>query len=145
MLQLLGLAKNVQKYALFAGPHLDTVVDAEHGIALIGDASHPLSGAFGTGAGFALEDAWTLAESVEWAYEQGANLAAGLRLFDKVRSPHYAALYKVLDRYREVAIKANEANLDFDQDVEFRIKGTWSDQEDWIQQYDVSSIWYWHD
>ncbi len=68
---------DTQEFALFSGPPLKTVV-AAHGadssatanIALVGDASHPLSGAFGAGAGFALEDVYTLARALEWAVEQ---------------------------------------------------------------------------
>jgi len=49
-----------QAFALCSGSRLKRIVS--HGnIALIGDASHPLSGSFGAGAGFALEDVYTLA------------------------------------------------------------------------------------
>jgi salicylate hydroxylase len=37
----------------------------------IGDANHPLSGAFGSGAPFALEDGWILASAVEYTRSSG--------------------------------------------------------------------------
>ncbi len=87
--------QDLKQYALFSGPRLDKIV-AHGSVALVGDASHPLSGAFGTGAGFALEDVYVLAKSVAWAYEQSMTLREGLDLFDKVRGPHYKNLVRAL-------------------------------------------------
>lgn len=117
-------------------------------IALIGDASHPLSGAFGAGAGFALEDAWTLAESLRWAYRQDDYsaehyfLETALHLFDGIRSPRYAALYGVLAEYAFVNKRADAAAADdewgFDEKVAFRVKGIWNgDRHPWITDFDV--------
>jgi hypothetical protein len=55
-----------QEFALFSGPRLERVV-ALDSIALIGDASHPLSGAFGAGAGFALEDVRVRESKLRWS------------------------------------------------------------------------------
>jgi salicylate hydroxylase len=61
-------------------------------VVLIGDASHPLSGAFGSGAAFALEDAWILARSIEYSRAVGADLSHALEIFDSIRSPYYARM-----------------------------------------------------
>jgi len=45
-----------REFAAFAGPELPTLVAWNNKIALVGDSSHALSGAFGSGAGFAMED-----------------------------------------------------------------------------------------
>ncbi|GAM43120.1 monoxygenase [Talaromyces pinophilus] len=78
--EVLDRVTDVQKFALFAGPRLDSVV-SRGSIALIGDASHPLSGAFGSGAGFALEDAFALVKSVAWARSRGHKLRDALDLY----------------------------------------------------------------
>ncbi|KAM0342025.1 hypothetical protein ACHAPU_009753 [Fusarium lateritium] len=54
-------ADGIRSFDYFSRERLDIVVN--HGsVALIGDASYPLSGAFGAGAAFALEDAYTLVD-----------------------------------------------------------------------------------
>jgi 2-polyprenyl-6-methoxyphenol hydroxylase-like FAD-dependent oxidoreductase len=57
-------------------------------VVLIGDASHPLSGAFGSGAAFALEDGWILARAIEYTRSSGG-LKEALDIFDRIRSPYY--------------------------------------------------------
>ena len=59
---------------------------------LIGDASHPLSGAFGSGAAFALEDGWILARAIEYARSPAKSLESALEIFDEIRSPYYARM-----------------------------------------------------
>ena len=56
---------------------------------LIGDASHPLSGAFGSGAAFALEDGWILARAIEYTRNSKGGLKEALEIFDGIRSPYY--------------------------------------------------------
>ena len=60
---------------------------------LIGDASHPLSGAFGSGAAFAMEDSWVLAKAIEHTraryLEPAKGLEEALKIFDEIRSPYY--------------------------------------------------------
>ncbi|KAL4924244.1 FAD-dependent oxidoreductase [Aspergillus undulatus] len=53
-----------REFAMVAGPCLQEIT-AWGKVALIGDASHPLSGAFGSGAAFAMEDGWILARTLE--------------------------------------------------------------------------------
>lgn len=67
---------------------------------LVGDASHPLSGAFGSGAGFALEDGWILVRALEYAFtnskfapqKQASKIKEGLEIFDRLRSPYYSRM-----------------------------------------------------
>lgn len=137
--ELLALPSKVQQYALFAGPRLPTVVFPKLATALIGDASHPLSGAFGAGAGFALEDAWTLAKSLKWAHDHSGSIKDALNLFDTVRSPHYSALYSVLDQFKKTDDWLQTAGLGWDDEVKARTDNTWSDKHSWIYNYDVST------
>jgi salicylate hydroxylase len=91
-------------------------------LVLIGDASHPLTGmpsktslegeerrlikqigAFGSGAAFAMEDGWVLAQSIQYVFSTLAaknssfskqeGLEKVLSIFDTVRSPYYARMY----------------------------------------------------
>ncbi|KAG8156841.1 hypothetical protein KVR01_013254 [Diaporthe batatas] len=90
-----------KEFSAFSGPRLQRVV-ANGNTAIIGDASHPLLGAFGTGAGFAMEDAWLLAQMLEFYINRHMSdkdraIRQSLDLFDKVRSPYYHKIYDVLD------------------------------------------------
>lgn len=107
---------------------------------LLGDASHPLSGAFGAGAGFALEDAYALGRVLEWADEQGKGLKQGLRLFDDVRSPHYKALYEDLDRLAAVNQELGRERLEPDEEIARRVGGLGSS---WMYYYEVRTLLPW--
>ncbi|KAH8432773.1 uncharacterized protein LDX57_010401 [Aspergillus melleus] len=134
--EVLSKVKDVKKFALFAGPRLSSVIYGD-GIALIGDASHPLSGAFGAGVGFALEDVYVLTQAVKWAHERGHPVRDALEIYDRVRSPHYEAMYNILDKFGQ----SNEAvrnAASFDEAVEITIKSKWADQYGWLYHYDVS-------
>jgi salicylate hydroxylase len=133
---LLDLAPNMQKYALFAGPRLKTVT-AHGSVALIGDASHPLSGAFGNGAGFAFEDAVVLAKSIDWAHTRGRPLSEALELFDNTRSPHYSNLYAVLDKFGEADAEIKGQRLTYDEEVSLRIEKNWTSKHEWMYYYKV--------
>lgn len=56
---------------MFAGPCLSDIVGWDC-VAIVGDASHPLSGAFGSGAAFAMEDGWLLARALEREVDRAA-------------------------------------------------------------------------
>ncbi|GKZ85852.1 hypothetical protein AnigIFM56816_000697 [Aspergillus niger] len=136
---VLDKIKVVKKFALFSGPRLSSVIS--HGsIALIGDASHPLSGAFGAGAAFALEDVYVLTRAVKWAHERGLPIQDGLELFDRVRAPHYAAMYDILDGYgkSDVSVKATD---DFDEAVSMIVANKWDDDHGWLYSYNVEEAW----
>ncbi|TVY93395.1 Salicylate hydroxylase [Lachnellula willkommii] len=128
--------KEIKKYALFAGPRLESVI-AHGSIALVGDASHPLSGAFGSGAGFALEDVYVLTQSIRWAHENSLTFVDGLSLFNRVRGPHYKNLYGVLDEFGKTDAKLRQSNLGFDDVVNVLVEKKWSKKFEWISAYDV--------
>ncbi|KAK4494080.1 hypothetical protein PRZ48_014378 [Zasmidium cellare] len=139
---LFAITPDIKRYAAFSGSRLQTVVGESANIALIGDASHPLAGAFGAGAGFALEDAYALTQSLRWAYARSKTstpLADALRLFDRVRSPHYEKLYRVLDGFKEVAgnLAAPNLQLSADEEVVVLVAMNWSQRHDWIYQYNI--------
>ncbi|KAK7393955.1 hypothetical protein QQX98_013259 [Neonectria punicea] len=137
--QLLEIVDRVQKFDLFAGPRLGTIV--QHGsVALIGDASHPLSGAFGAGAGFALEDAHVLGGALEWALENGKPSSAGLDIFDQVRSPHYEALYGILAQYGAAEEELASLQLDAQKEIEFRVGKVWNAENDWMYYYQADTV-----
>ncbi|KPM43908.1 hypothetical protein AK830_g2582 [Neonectria ditissima] len=136
--QLLNIVDRVQQFDFFAGPRLGSIV--QHGsIALIGDASHPLSGAFGAGTGFALEDAYVLGGALEWAVEQGKPVSAGLEVFDRVRSPHYEALYGVLDQYGVAEGELASLGLSPQDEIKVRIDKVWNAEHDWMYYYQADT------
>ncbi|KAI5464227.1 hypothetical protein BGZ63DRAFT_148489 [Mariannaea sp. PMI_226] len=128
-----------QEFALFSGARLDSVI-AHESIALIGDASHPLSGAFGAGAGFALEDVYALTKTLEWAWERGRGLPTALRLYDKIRSPHYRDLYAVLDWYAGIGAEIKAEGLAVDEEIEQRVKRTIGKRGEWMYHYEVEAV-----
>ncbi|RDX44098.1 salicylate hydroxylase [Lentinus brumalis] len=129
--------ETIKQFAFFGGPQLETVI--KHGsVALLGDASHPLSGAFGSGAAFALEDAWTLGQAISHALSHKLPLSEALRLFDETRSPYYSKLYTELRRMGAAAEKGK--NLPWDERVADRIDERWG-SHDWIYLHDVDGAW----
>ncbi|KAJ1712318.1 hypothetical protein CA14_007629 [Aspergillus flavus] len=137
--EVLSKIGEVKKFPLFAGPRLSKVIS--HGsIALIGDASHPLSGAFGAGAGFALEDVYVLARAVQWAHERDFPLSDALTLYDRVRSPHYKDMYDILDGFRRADTSIKGLNS-FDEIVMANIQSKWTDDHHWLYHYDVQEVW----
>lgn len=133
----------MKRYAAFAGPRLPTVISSHGNVALIGDASHPLSGAFGAGAGFALEDAYALSQSLSWAYSQSPHsfISKGLELFDQKRSPHYERLYGVLDRFQVIneTLDDPNINLNSDEEVAVLVSTNWARRHNWIYDYDITA------
>lgn len=135
--ELFKLIKYVEQYDYFSGPRLESAVSLESSIALIGDASHPLSGAFGAGAGFALEDAYVLANAIHWAWKSDRPLQEALRLFDEVRSPHYKNLYDVLDGFATVNNSLAGKTLEPDDEIAQRVLGLWGERSTWMYYYEV--------
>ncbi|KAF7554124.1 hypothetical protein G7Z17_g3139 [Cylindrodendrum hubeiense] len=125
-----------EEFALFSGPRLESVI-ALDSVALIGDASHPLSGAFGAGAGFALEDVYALVKTIEWAWKGGRGLPAALKLYDRIRSPHYKDLYGVLDWYAGIGKELAAEGLPVDEEIAQRVKRTTGKNGSWMYHYNV--------
>ncbi|WWD21420.1 hypothetical protein CI109_105905 [Kwoniella shandongensis] len=130
------------EFAIFGGPRLDSVIHNDR-IALLGDASHPLSGAFGAGAAFAFEDAHVLAQSIRHALETNGSIAQALRDYDQVRAPHYKALYEILDVNAGTAkeIELAQPELNDDEFVEEIVAKGLAGNTQWIYQYDVTKVW----
>jgi salicylate hydroxylase len=99
-----------KEFSSFAGPRLEKVT-AWDKVVLIGDASHPLtgmsihviaifecptdiqSGAFGSGAAFAMQDSWILAQAIGHTRLLRRPLASALAIFDSIRSPYYKKMF----------------------------------------------------
>ena len=139
IVQLAAESGSTQEFALFSGPKLERVV-ALDSVALIGDASHPLSGAFGAGAGFALEDVYALFKALEWAFKQGKELKEALELFDSIRSPHYENLYDTLDWLAGVGKEIVAEKLPVDKEIEERVYRSRGGRADWMYTYDIRRI-----
>lgn len=136
--QVLRLAAkgDTQEFALFSGPHLESVISCGN-IAFIGDASHALLGNFGSGAGFALEDVYTLTKALNWAWLRGRRLADALELFDSIRSPHYERLYKVVDRFATIKAALREEGLPIDEEIAERVRRVSLASESWMFYYEI--------
>jgi salicylate hydroxylase len=80
-----------KEFSSFAGPRLESII-ASGKIALIGDASHPLTGALGSGAAFAMQDSWILANALEHTRSRPDAVSAALDIFNEIRSPYYARM-----------------------------------------------------
>jgi salicylate hydroxylase len=81
-----------REFAMVAGPCLRDIT-AWDKVALIGDASHPLSGAFGSGAAFAMEDGWILAQALALEHSRNSSVKTVIRksleIFQQIRGPYY--------------------------------------------------------
>lgn len=75
-----------------AGPCLPEIQGWDK-VALIGDASHPLSGAFGSGAAFAMEDGWILARAIEHTITSNTTIKDALEIFQRIRAPYYERMH----------------------------------------------------
>ncbi|KAH8600707.1 salicylate hydroxylase [Bisporella sp. PMI_857] len=135
---------NWKEFAAFAGPRLHTL-HAWGKVVLIGDASHPLSGAFGSGAAFALEDGYILARAIEYTRLNSAQIIPdALKIFDAIRSPYYARMYEYLDEQKSNAIQAKAANPDqtFEEGLKIRLdmfKG--GENMKWIYRNNIEEVW----
>ncbi|WWC67382.1 uncharacterized protein I206_101290 [Kwoniella pini CBS 10737] len=130
------------EFAMFGGPRLESVISNGH-IALLGDASHPLSGAFGSGAAFAFEDAYVLAQALLYTHKNGESVSQAIRLYDEVRSPHYKGLYQILNNFASNAkeIEAISPPLIENDFINERTRRNWNAENKWIYEYDVTKVW----
>ncbi|EQB45223.1 hypothetical protein CGLO_15923 [Colletotrichum gloeosporioides Cg-14] len=135
----LSIRAECQEFALFTGSRLDRIV-AHDAVALIGDASHPLSGALGAGAGFALEDVYALSRCLGWAWSHGLSLGIALQYYDRIRSPHYRDIYQVLGRVNETEAAVAAENLDIDAEVKERVRRTDEARDNWVFYYEVDKV-----
>ncbi|CAK7217096.1 hypothetical protein SCUCBS95973_003035 [Sporothrix curviconia] len=148
ILKLAADSGGTQEFAMFHGPRLDTVVRVHpethgSGVLLLGDASHPLSGAFGAGAGFALEDSYTLARALAWAHKTNRPLADALWIYDTARSAHYANLYEELDRGAGIIKDVTSQKLPLHEEISERVRRLWDEGASgsgWIYTYHADEV-----
>lgn len=55
-------------------------------------------GAFGSGAAFAMQDSWILAQAIEHTRARGEPLLSALEIFDGIRSPYYKRMFVIPSR-----------------------------------------------
>ncbi|BCS18263.1 FAD-dependent oxidoreductase [Aspergillus puulaauensis] len=130
-----------REFAMVAGPCLKDIT-AWNKIALIGDASHPLSGAFGSGAAFAMEDGWILARAIEYSVNSKTGLGDALEIFQRIRGPYYERMYEFLDR-KGKEIQESRKGDDFERIIKVRVQGFGlvSGTLDWIYKNDIEEVW----
>ncbi|OAL26876.1 hypothetical protein AYO20_09909 [Fonsecaea nubica] len=132
-----------KEFSAFAGPRLEKLT-AWDKVVLLGDASHPLSGAFGSGAAFALEDGWILARAIEYTRDAPKGLAQALAIFDAIRSPYYLRMYRYLDDQKKKATEAltNAADKSFESILEIKMASFGSEEAlPWIYHNDIEGVW----
>ncbi|PYH81796.1 FAD/NAD(P)-binding domain-containing protein [Aspergillus uvarum CBS 121591] len=126
-----------REFAMAAGPCLPEIQGWDK-VALIGDASHPLSGAFGSGAAFAMEDGWILARAIEHTITSNTTIKDALGIFQQIRAPYYERMHA------SDVKKARALNGDFDTVIKTRVAsfgGAGADSLDWIYKNDIKQVW----
>ncbi|KXT06752.1 hypothetical protein AC579_10472 [Pseudocercospora musae] len=129
-----------REFAAFSGPELDDLTSWNNKVVLVGDSSHALSGAFGSGAGFAMEDGYVLAQALKLSRN---NIHRALPMFNKVRLPYYSRMYAHLDaesRKRTLNIR-DLANPSYDDKVRNKIIKAGGADMRWIYENDISKVW----
>ncbi|KAK6066752.1 Chaperone protein DnaK [Seiridium cupressi] len=133
-------AGNWREFAAFAGPELPRLTAWDNKIVLVGDSSHALSGAFGSGAGFAMEDGWVLAQALQRFKN---DLSKAIPLFDEIRLPYYSKMYAHLASQAEGRKKKLEqlGEPTWDQRVVNKMIVDGGKNMDWIYQNDIEAVW----
>lgn len=132
-----------REFAAFAGPELASLAAWGGRIVLVGDSSHALSGAFGSGAGFAMEDGWVLAQSLK---HYGNDVGKAAALFDSIRVPYYSRMYEYLgsqatkttEKLRELEVVT--AGLTEEERVKVKVIKEGGDMS-WIYQNNIGKVW----
>lgn len=129
-----------REFAAFAGPELDTLIAWNNKVALVGDSSHALSGAFGSGAAFALEDGWVLAQALSH-FEN--DLSKALPLFNATRLPYYSRMYTHLasEASRRATRLQGLGDPTFDERVANKIVSDGGADMSWIYENDIEATW----
>lgn len=84
-----------------------------------------------------MEDSYVLSQAVAWAYNQKHSISRALDLYDRVRSPHYKAMYDILDDFRRSDAEMEQLGLSFDEGVAHSIRDKWGPGFSWLYSYDV--------
>jgi salicylate hydroxylase len=119
---------------------METLSAWDSKVVLVGDSSHALSGAFGSGAGFAMEDGWVLAQALALYRNR---LPDALALFNAIRLPYYSRMYQHLAR--EAARRAKKledlGNPTFDQRVANKVIADGGTDMSWIYENNIEETW----
>ncbi|KAI1843029.1 hypothetical protein JX266_010718 [Neoarthrinium moseri] len=129
-----------REFAAFAGPELSKLTAWDSKVVLVGDSSHALSGAFGSGAGFAIEDGWVLAQALSYFRNDRRK---ALHLFDEIRLPYYARMYAHLEEQstlRAAKLKTL-GNPTYDERVTNKIISDGGKDMSWIYGNDIGAVW----
>lgn len=132
-----------REFAAFAGPELAQLTAWDNKIILVGDASHALSGAFGSGAGFAMEDGWVLAQALQ---HFGNDPSKALPLFDRIRVPYYHRMYEHLTAQAEkkvaklAELEVGTGGLTEEERVKVKVIREGKDMS-WIYQHHIGRVW----
>ncbi|KAK1496462.1 hypothetical protein CCUS01_02809 [Colletotrichum cuscutae] len=139
--QILRIAAegDTQEFALFSGPHLEHVTCSGN-IAFVGDASHAMLGNFGSGAGFALEDVYTLGRTLEWASSAGKTLPEALNLFDRIRSPYYERLHQAIKEFASIKTALRAERLPLDEEIAERVRRISKASQGWMFYYQIDKV-----
>ncbi|KAF1811627.1 putative monooxygenase [Eremomyces bilateralis CBS 781.70] len=138
-----------KEYSTFAGPRLEKLTGWNK-VVLLGDASHPLSGAFGSGAAFAMEDGWILARAIEHTHLNGNptadSIAKALEIFDSIRSSYYLRMYDYIDlQERKVDGAKRNASAagisEWEAQLRVTVNGMIGDGLPWIYLNDIGNVW----
>ncbi|CAH0000131.1 unnamed protein product [Clonostachys byssicola] len=129
-----------REFASFAGPRLETLT-AWDKVVLIGDASHPLSGAFGSGATFAMEDGWILAQALQYTKGSPHQIRDALEIFEQIRAPYYEKMYVHLDEVKVNLQQAQAKVSTFDEKLQLKIDHFLLGDKDFIYKNDIGKVW----
>jgi salicylate hydroxylase len=104
---------------------------------------HHLLGAFGSGAAFALEDAWIFAQSLMHTRSLNRPVAEALRIFDSIRSPYYLRMYQHLDQQKKIIqdAKASNADQSFGESLGTKVGTFGGEKLTWIYGNDIQGVW----
>lgn len=131
-----------REFAAFAGPELSRLTAWNGKVVLVGDSSHALSGAFGSGAGFAMEDGWVVAQALR---RTSNDAARALALFDRVRVPYYSRMYEHLaaeGARRAARLAEVEGGDGVGEEEMVRIKIIKEGKDmSWIYQHHIGEVW----
>ena len=130
-----------REFAAFAGPELADLTAWDDKVVLVGDASHALSGAFGSGAGFAIEDGWVLAQALKYYLN---DLHQALPLFNRIRLPYYSRMYEHLSGVAGQRMNRERnlgANATYDERVRAKLFHEGGIDMAWIYRNDIGKVW----
>lgn len=128
-----------KEFAAFSGPELSDLTAWNKRIVLVGDSSHALSGAFGSGAGFAMEDGWVLAQAL--AYFEN-DLGRALSAFNDIRLPYYRRMYSYLATQAQLRAEKLEALAVPTEGERLKLKVLKGGKDmNWIYSNDIGEVW----